>query len=209
MPRRPSSGLALALGHFALVLRQGVHLTRVVIVRRHLHEPVRADLDDAAHVLLCSQYQLVVANPARHRLGKTACRMNMHRLRILDGAIMPLSLQAGNVVEKARRDGLADLVLVAARRELDLGALAQALNLLADVARALHRAQLAEILEAPLLRVLGVTPLVVAVHEREVIARVAHVKVLARGVGEHLLVLWRKENGVAHREHRHDGDNLL
>mmetsp|Transcript_10769 Transcript_10769/g.44556 ORF Transcript_10769/g.44556 Transcript_10769/m.44556 type:complete len:220 (-) Transcript_10769:4588-5247(-) len=200
---------ALPLGHLALISGERRYLRLRVVVRRHLDQPVRLDLDDVAHVLLGGQHELEVRDPARHGLGEAAGRVDVHRLWVLDGAVVALPLELGRVIEEAGSDGAADgVVVLRARGHLHLRALAEPLHLVSDVARTLHGAQLHEVLHAPLVRVVGLGPLVVRVHEREVVARVALVEVLARVVRVDLLVLGRVEDAVSHREHRHDGDHF-
>ena len=69
----------------------------------------------------------------------------MHRLRVLDRAIVEALLQLGRVVEEARGDGLADGIRLLRRRvELELDALHQPLDLLSDVARLAQGAHLGD-----------------------------------------------------------------
>jgi hypothetical protein len=70
--------------------------------------------------------------------------MNHDRYVVLERLVAAAVLEARRVIEEARRNGLFHRVVVAGRRvHLDLGALEQLQHLLAHVARALHRADLA------------------------------------------------------------------
>ena len=97
--------------------------------------------------------------------------MNHHSLIVLRGLVVAALGQARRVVEVAGGDGLPDVDGVeGVGDEVDLDALEQALQLVPDVPHALLRPVLNVVLVAPLRRVVRVRPLVVHVHEHEVVA---------------------------------------
>ena len=75
-------------------------------MRRDLAQPLGLDLDDLAHELLGGEDELVVDDPARLRLVERGGGVDVHGLRVLDGAVVEALLQLGCVIEEARGDRL-------------------------------------------------------------------------------------------------------
>ena len=96
--------LAHALGQ--LLARVVLDVGLLVVVRRDLAQPLGLDLDDLAHELLGGEDELVVDDPARLRLVERGGGVDVHGLRVLDGAVVEALLQLGCVVEEARGDRL-------------------------------------------------------------------------------------------------------
>jgi len=152
-------------------------------MRRDFDEPRRVDLDDVSHELLLGEHELEVQHPPRHLLVQTRARVHVHLLAVLDGLVGAALLELGDVVEEAGGDRLADaLVVLALRLQLHLHPRQHALQLLADVAAALERADLDEILKAPVGAVVSVAPLVVDVEQRQMVAALLP-EILVRCVG--------------------------
>mmetsp|Transcript_14851 Transcript_14851/g.38342 ORF Transcript_14851/g.38342 Transcript_14851/m.38342 type:complete len:226 (-) Transcript_14851:1342-2019(-) len=181
----------------------------LVVVRCDLDEPLRLYLDDRAHELLGGEHKLVVDDPARLRAVQRRGGMDVHRLRVLDGAVVKSLLQLGCVVEEAGGHGLADRVRVLrVRDDLELDALHQPLELLPDVASLAQRANLDEVLKAPLRRELSLRPLVPHVEQREMVSA-RPIEVDARIVGVQRALLGPIEDGCADLEHGCDREYLL
>mmetsp|Transcript_38971 Transcript_38971/g.96648 ORF Transcript_38971/g.96648 Transcript_38971/m.96648 type:complete len:337 (+) Transcript_38971:295-1305(+) len=149
-------------------------------------------------------------HPFGRVLGQRRRWVHVHGLRVLDRAVVARSLQLGRVVEVAGEHGLAQPIRVRLliRLELDLGALAQLGQLLVHVSRALHAADLDEVVEAPLRAVAALGPCAEHVQDRRVVAA-GPVEGDARVVRVHRLVLGPVEHGVADREHSAHGQHLL
>ena len=155
-----SRRLASILRHLHLAVVLDILL--VIVVRRHLDKPAALDLDHLPHVLLGGEHELVVDEPAWQRLEQAAVWVYVHCLLMLGRLVRAGLAQFGRVVEEASRDALAYGHRVRlARDHLDLYALGQVEQLIAHVARPLHRTVLYEVLVAPLYRVVGVFPLLV------------------------------------------------
>ena len=127
------------------------------------------------------------------------------------GETVTETVEIEKIVEVAGADRLCDGLVLALLHalHLDLDALAERLDLLADVARLLERSQLQVVLHAPARRVVGFFPLVVHVHQRNVVADRAAREVVARVVCVHLLALGAVEDGAIHRQHGAHRKDLL
>ena len=81
--------LCLALP-FRHLLDGGVlQFPRLVVVGRHLQQPLVLDLDGVPHVLLRGEDELVVDDPARQVLEQGRVRVDHHLLVVLHSLIVP------------------------------------------------------------------------------------------------------------------------
>mmetsp|Transcript_29417 Transcript_29417/g.79078 ORF Transcript_29417/g.79078 Transcript_29417/m.79078 type:complete len:265 (-) Transcript_29417:919-1713(-) len=130
-------------------------------------------------------------------------RVHMHRLRVLNGAVVCGGLELSCVVEVAGEHGFAQRVPYFPLRlcvKVHLGALAELDKLVVDVARTLHGANLDEIVVAPLRGVVGLHPRLVDVEHGGVVAS-RPVESDACVIRVHSSVLGPVEDGVADGEH--------
>mmetsp|Transcript_4301 Transcript_4301/g.14272 ORF Transcript_4301/g.14272 Transcript_4301/m.14272 type:complete len:288 (-) Transcript_4301:1061-1924(-) len=213
-PTRGGKGgkAGVVLGHFFVF---GVEeLVLLVVVGCDLDEPLRLDGEDHPHVLLGGEGELVEAEPLGRYVfvGHDGGGVDMDGVHVLDGFVLAGGRKLGGVVEVAGADGLGDVVdvgfLILLFLDVELDALAQGGELVADVSRAHHGPGLDVVFIAPLRRVVGVGPFVVDPEEGEVVAAAAAGEVELGVVRVDGPFLRSIENRVPRGEHRADFHNV-
>mmetsp|Transcript_1213 Transcript_1213/g.2993 ORF Transcript_1213/g.2993 Transcript_1213/m.2993 type:complete len:328 (-) Transcript_1213:214-1197(-) len=134
--------------------------------------------------------------------------MYVHRLRMLDSPVVKRLLKLRGVVEKSCCDRLADgICIVGGGVQLKLDPLHHGLYLLSNVSSPSQRADLDEVLEAPLIREVGLCPLVPDVEQRQVVAS-RTVEINPRIIRMQRALLWTIEDRGANLKHGGDRQDL-
>eukprot|EP00162_Nutomonas_longa_P013791 comp21710_c0_seq1/m.48328 comp21710_c0_seq1/g.48328 ORF comp21710_c0_seq1/g.48328 comp21710_c0_seq1/m.48328 type:complete len:398 (-) comp21710_c0_seq1:968-2161(-) len=197
----------LALGERTI---EGVACVGLEKVRRELNEPLRLDRNAVAHVLLGRHQKLVVDEIVGGLVEDRRARVDVDALALNKGLVGAhvRRVLLGCIRKESSGDRHANAVVCApARDNVELVAVHDCEQLLADVLGPLHRAALDKVVKAPRCRVVVALPCLIHGEQREMVA-FDLVELCLFQIGLLLLVAGPVEDGL-HGEHRDDGQQLL
>mmetsp|Transcript_17153 Transcript_17153/g.49759 ORF Transcript_17153/g.49759 Transcript_17153/m.49759 type:complete len:203 (+) Transcript_17153:61-669(+) len=147
---------------------------QVVVVRRHLHEPIHSHVRDHADEVFRREDKLVV-DAELGLVREARGGVQGHNLVVLDREVVPRPFEVRHLHEEAREDGAPDvgvvvLVVEVGGLELKAEAAHDAHQLGPHAVRRLHRPRVQEVVVAPGCGLRVVLPGVVDVEELQVVA---------------------------------------
>mmetsp|Transcript_15244 Transcript_15244/g.32018 ORF Transcript_15244/g.32018 Transcript_15244/m.32018 type:complete len:437 (-) Transcript_15244:1676-2986(-) len=151
----------------------------------------------------------MVADQLRGGPEEGGLRVDLHRVRVLHGHIGAILPETRGVIEEAGEDRFPDAVdIVWIARHLDLNLFEHVHKLFSDISCTLQGPVLKVILHAPIQRESSLLPLLIDVHQSQVITA-DFVEVLPRIVCMQPFVLGPVEDRVVHPQHAADREDLV